>query len=34
MATIKTQRSESGGWKKAMKLFGSSKKKNGSSEHE
>src|SRR5262249_36157088 len=25
----KTQRSESGGWKKAMKLFGGGKKKNG-----
>lgn len=36
MTAIKTQRSESGGWgKKAMKqLFGGSKKKNGSSEHE
>ena len=35
MATIKTQRSESGGWKKAMKLFGGGgKKKNGGHEHE
>jgi hypothetical protein len=35
MTAIKTQRSESGGWKKAMKIFGgSSKKKNGSNEHE
>ena len=35
MMAIKTQRSESGGWKKAMKMFGGgAKKKNGSSEHE
>lgn len=33
LAAIKSQRSESGGWKKAMKLFGG-KKKNGSSEHD
>ncbi|KAL2430558.1 hypothetical protein ABEF95_010986 [Exophiala dermatitidis] len=30
--TAKTHRSESGGWKKAMKLFGGSKKKTGSSD--
>ncbi len=34
MAFMKTQRSESGGWKKAMKMFGGGKKKNGNSEHE
>ncbi|OCT52209.1 regulator of G protein signaling domain protein [Cladophialophora carrionii] len=34
MAAIKTQRSESGGWKKAMKIFSGGKKKNGSNEHE
>ena len=35
MAAIKTQRSESGGWKNAMKMFGGkSKRKNGGSEHE
>ncbi|KIW91138.1 uncharacterized protein Z519_08032 [Cladophialophora bantiana CBS 173.52] len=34
MASVKPHRSESGGWKKAMKIFSGGKKKNGGSEHD